>query len=346
MRLINWEPILNVKNFSLAANNMPYPFTKEKTLFFAYGRTALLQALKILNIKKGENVLLPSYICNVVLAPFNHLGIEIKYFQVDPQLNPCLEQIEAGIDKNTRAVLAVNYFGFSTCSEEIKKICQKNSLFFIEDNAHGFLSSDANQPLGTSGDISIFSMRKTLGTPNGAALVINNDRLSLDSTDLNINKSCDFFYPLRQINQYLAFWTGTDLRNALKRLLGIKCFMPEKENREEEHNIKDYLMKQSGLTDLLIRRVKIQNVAAKRRNSFNYWLKHLPEGKPIFTKLDEGIVPYIFPVRTTDPDGFCRRMLLKGIECYPWPVLPACLKGYPEFYRQIVTIPLWSNYGS
>ncbi|MDO8603547.1 MAG: aminotransferase class V-fold PLP-dependent enzyme [Candidatus Omnitrophota bacterium] len=346
MRLINWEPILNVKDFSLAANSMSCPFAKEKTLFFAYGRTALLQALKVLNIKKGENVLLPSYICNVVLAPFNHLDIEIKYFQVDTQLNPRLEQIEAGIDKNTRAVLAVNYFGFSTCSEEIKKICQKHNLFFIEDNAHGFLSSDGNQPLGTSGDISIFSMRKMLGTPNGAALVINNDKLNLDNTDLNLSKSCDFLYSLRQVNQYLAFFTGIDLRNALKRLFGIKRFIPAKENSKEEYSIKEYLVKQSGLTKLLMRRVKIQNVAARRRNGFNYWLKHLPEGEPVFTKLTEGIVPYVFPVRTADPDGFCRRMLLNRIECYPWPVLPACLKGYPEFYGQIVTIPLWSNYGS
>ena len=73
--------------------------------------------------------------------------------------------------------MTVNYFGFPQPFEEIRKFCKENNLNFIEDNAHGFLSCLNGKPLGSFGDVSVVSFRKTLSTFNGAALVINNREL-------------------------------------------------------------------------------------------------------------------------------------------------------------------------
>ena len=53
-KLFDWMGQHGVKDYSL----------------FGYSRVALLDGLKILNCGKGDNVLLPSYICDVVVDPF------------------------------------------------------------------------------------------------------------------------------------------------------------------------------------------------------------------------------------------------------------------------------------
>ena len=323
------------------------PFDRTQTYFFGFGRVALLEGLKVLGIKSGDNVLVPSYICNVVLAPFNYLGIKVKYFEVSEELQPRLNQIESQIDNKTKAILAVNYFGFPTLLKEIKEICQKKNLFFIEDNAHGFLSKLNNEYLGTFGDISIFSMRKTLALPMGAALVINDDSLKYKAGALKLRKGGDFISFLKQLNRNLELLTGFNPVRDFKKLLGIKKVrFPEEESPEEERNIEKYFVKFSRMADWILKRIDSQKIVQIRKEGFNYWLKHLPEGEPIFKKLSEGIVPYVFPVRTKDRDGFIKRMLAEGIECFPWPTLPSGLKDCPQFYKEIVCISLGRDYGS
>jgi len=68
-------------------------------------------------------------------------------------------------------VIAVNYFGFPQDLRPFQAYAARTGAAVIEDNAHGYLSRDQDgQWLGCRTGLGVFSMRKTLRIPDGAAL--------------------------------------------------------------------------------------------------------------------------------------------------------------------------------
>jgi hypothetical protein len=329
-----------------------YSFDQERLFLFGYARVALLEGLRALGIKQGDNVLLPSFVCNVILAPFNYLGIKVKYFEVDENLEPKIDQIDSLIDEKTKAILAVNYFGFPTLLNEIKDICHQKRLFFIEDNAHGLLSRTNDRFLGTFGDIAIFSIRKTLPVPNGAALLVNNLSIKIEESlinnmDASRKEKSYLLFLLQQIKRRFELHTGVNPMHIFKGLLGIKDpTLLSEESPEEERNIERYFVEYSKLTGWVVERLDFEQEMRIRREGFNFCLKNLTYGRPVFEDLPKGVAPYVFPVRVEDPAGFIDHMMKKGIQCFTWPTLPSDVRECPDFYKEIACIPLWRKYAN
>ena len=63
---------------------------------------------------------------------------------------------------NVKAILITHFLGFPQPIDEIKRICNERNLFLIEDCAHAFLSSYNGNPLGSYGDIAVFSLLKDI----------------------------------------------------------------------------------------------------------------------------------------------------------------------------------------
>ena len=131
------------------------------------------------NVKKGDKILLPSFICRDVLSSINVLEAEAIFYDVDSKLEP-LKSLK--YLPESKAIISVNYFGFPQDLTPFNNYCNRTGSVLIEDNAHGLFSRDKNGHfLGARGDIGIFSLRKTLPLLNGAALVVNNKNfLSFD----------------------------------------------------------------------------------------------------------------------------------------------------------------------
>lgn len=302
-----------------------FPFDQKNIYYFGYARTALWEGLRLLQISEGDNALLPAYICNVVLAPFNHLGVKVKFYDVDDNLIPDIQQIKGLIDKNTRAILAVNYFGFPQQIKGILEICRNSKIYFIEDNAHGFLSSNQEKSLGSFGDIAIFSFRKTLSIPNGAALVIN--RRDLASSGLTQsyhgNTSADIRFLITSLKDQLRSWPV--LMKIKQKLFTSNNPIYTEESVEEENNLHNYFIKFSKLSALTMRYLDYKKIIDSRRKTYQYLLEYFIDSKGvelIYKKLDKGIVPYVFPVRVKDREKFVVDIYAKGISSFPWPTLP------------------------
>ena len=116
----------NIKN-----NNKPI---FENKIWYSYGRQALGGGLDILKISSGESVLLPSFICNELIPVFIKRKINIEFYNIDENFNPDFEDLNRKIKNNTRAILLINYFGFYRKNSDIKKLCEDNKIFLIEDN--------------------------------------------------------------------------------------------------------------------------------------------------------------------------------------------------------------------
>lgn len=137
--------------------------------YFSLARHALVAALTAEGIGHGDAVLLPEFICRDVLAALHAVGAHAVWYPVAGNLAPATPP---GDWPAARAVLAVNYFGYAQDLRPFRDYAARTGAVLIEDNAHGFLSRDETGAwLGTRGDYGLFSFRKTLPIPDGAALV-------------------------------------------------------------------------------------------------------------------------------------------------------------------------------
>ncbi len=137
--------------------------------YFSFGRHALTEALRVAGIAPGDSVLLPEFLCRDVLASLVAVGATPCWYPVGEDLRPGSTPDGWRL---ARIVMAVNYFGFPQPMTPFREYAARTGALIIEDNAHGFLSSDWNgEWLGARGDLGVFSLRKTLPLADGAALL-------------------------------------------------------------------------------------------------------------------------------------------------------------------------------
>lgn len=289
--------------------------------YFGYGRTALECGYKLIGMGPGDEILYPEYICDVTLVPCCKMGITTRFYPVDERLNPNFVETKKLITQRTKAFLSVNYFGFPQPFEEIRGFCAENNLIFIEDNAHGFLSRTHDILLGSFGDISVFSFRKTLGTFNGAALVINNQEL------------------LPQLKKDpKAYFEGGLLkeRNLIKRIKVLKWYIERKLGEKllkKEFSIPRHGSTQDedlpflidGLSFEKIIKVNYAGEVKRRRRRYSNWLefsKVHDDILPLFPTLPDGVCPLAIPFLTDNRDKWLKWGEEKRLYVSTWPTLP------------------------
>lgn len=140
----------------------------------------------LLDIKPGDEVILPSFAYVSIATSFVLRGATLRYVDIDPlTLNISPSSIEAAISPKTRAIIVINYAGIACDYENIWRITEGRGLVLVEDNAMGLYSFHNGQPLGTFGDISTisFDYLKNVSCGEGGAILINNN---LTNNDLDL----------------------------------------------------------------------------------------------------------------------------------------------------------------
>lgn len=181
LELINFKNLIKKKNF---AGRGFFTQKCEKILSKKYKRNILLttsctHALEIiaflLNIKKGDEIIVPSYTFVSTASAFAVRGAKI-IFADSQSINPCIsvESILKKITKKTKAICIVHYAGISCDMEKIVKICKKRKIKLIEDCAHSYDAYGYKKRLGTFGDFSTLSFHttKNIVAGEGGALII------------------------------------------------------------------------------------------------------------------------------------------------------------------------------
>ena len=135
--------------------------------------------LESLRLEPGSTILVPDYVCDVVLDPVAQLGLAHRYYPLGDDLAPDWDELEARVTSATRALLAVHYFGQPQDLVRFREFCDRHGLRLLEDNAHGHGGELDGRPLGSFGDVGISSPRKFLGTPQGGALWLDGEEVYL-----------------------------------------------------------------------------------------------------------------------------------------------------------------------
>jgi len=141
---------------------------------------ALHLALAALDIKTGDEVILPDITWIASVSPVTYLSAKPVFVDVLPDswcINP--EKVEKAITPKTKAIIAVHLYGNLVEMDAILKIAKKYNLYVIEDAAEALGSEYKEKKAGSMANFGVFSFHgtKTITTGEGGMLVTNNQQL-------------------------------------------------------------------------------------------------------------------------------------------------------------------------
>ena len=152
------------------------------------GTAALETALYAVGIRKGDEVIMPSFtIISCAIAALR-LGAKPVLVDIDPETwNIDVNEVESKISKKTRAIMPVHIYGHPVDMDPLFEISSQYDLKIVEDaaEAHGaeYLSKSKERWIkcGNMSDVACFSFyaNKIITTGEGG-MVLSNDKIVAD----------------------------------------------------------------------------------------------------------------------------------------------------------------------
>lgn len=137
---------------------------------------ALEMAAILLDIKQNDEVIVPSFTFVSTANAFVLRGAKIVFADsCSDHPNVSLETIVPLVTEKTKAIVVVHYAGTACEIDKIKRFCDLNNIYLIEDAAQAINGYYKNKPLGSFGSFSTFSFHETKNiiAGEGGLLVIN-----------------------------------------------------------------------------------------------------------------------------------------------------------------------------
>lgn len=154
----------------------------KRSLLVSNGTNALIVALNQLDIKAGDEVLVPPYTFISTVQAILMNGAMPVFVDIDPetyQIDP--KKIEAKITPRTKAILPVHILGMPADMPKIMAIAKKHNLQVVEDACQAPLTEINNQKVGTIGHAGCFSFQNSKNIPIGeGGAVVSNDEAFID----------------------------------------------------------------------------------------------------------------------------------------------------------------------
>lgn len=202
------------------------------------GTAALHLALLALGVKKGDEVILPTYVCSAVLNAVHYTGAVPVLSDISKdQVNIDPDNVKRKLTGRTAAVVIPHMFGIPADIDEFSDL----GIPLIEDCAQSIGSEIHGKKTGTLGDIAIFSFyaTKLLTTAKGGAVYSRNKDYTdfiLDLVDFDCRSDYKTRYNYRMNDLQAALGISQikklDAFIARRKIIGDRfaAVLAEKEN--------------------------------------------------------------------------------------------------------------------
>ena len=287
---------------------------------FAHARTALKYGLSSLGVSSTGGVLVPEYTCSALTQPIDNLGLFLEYYPVLDDFRPDWNVLNKLVNREIRAIVMIHYFGQPQDVARFQEFAQRNNIYLIEDNAHGYKGSIDDRELGTFGDIGVSSPRKMLMLKTGGVLYLNRSGLIVGGKKLGrypkwgrekmISKSLSYFPMFR-----MAIQSKIRMRHDLSNPDSFR-----------DKPVSDWSMDPSDARK--IQSVDWSNIKRERSANWASWIRFAKTYglKPIWTHPKDGTCPWALPMYARDLEE--RNLWLqwgwgKYMNFFPWPSLPS-----------------------
>lgn len=300
-----------------------FPFDTPGLTLTHLGRGAVWLALKALGLGPGSRLAMPAYHCGSEVEAARLAGVEVVFYRVLPTLRADEDDLLRAA-KETDATYLISYYGFPMPP-------LPPGTRVIEDAAHALFSYDGGAAIGSRGDAAIFCPRKSLGVPDGGAVLVRSGRIEATGRP-----------PWKRMARSVASqgvgWAAQSRAGAL-RAPATSVF--RKVSRTER------AVAEGTLTETVIGewdlRVEDLEVAASKCSRVTEWAVHGADGRklrelrrrnyrilleavpelclPMFRDLPDGVAPLYYPIRVPERDRMIAELQKRGVRAIEiWPV--------------------------
>lgn len=166
------------------------------------GTVALHLAMLALDVRPGDEVLVPSLTYIATANAVRYMGAVPVFVDVDPEtwcLDPSL--IEAAVTPRTKGIIAVHLYGHPADMDRINHIAAVHGLWVVEDAAEAPLAEYKGRRVGSMSRIATFSFfgNKVLTSGEGGAITLNDENLLLRARTLRgqgVDPNRRYFFPV------------------------------------------------------------------------------------------------------------------------------------------------------
>jgi len=160
------------------------------------GTAALFLSLKALDIGKGDEVVLPTYVCYTVLASVEKTGAVPVLCDVGDDWVINYNTVKPHLSSKTKAIIAPHIGGITINFKQLTEL----GVPVIEDLAQAFGAKINNRKVGTFGKVAVCSFKaiKCLTTGEGGMILSN------DNSILKKIRSVQIFSPISDLQAALG----------------------------------------------------------------------------------------------------------------------------------------------
>lgn len=137
-------------------------------------------AMITLGLGPGDEVVVPSLSFIASANAPRYVGATPVFADVDPStFSLTAASIEGAITTRTRAVIVVHQLGMPADLDAIRALCDRRGVAIVEDAACAIGSTYRGKPIGSHGDVVVFSLhpRKLITTGEGGMVAVATDEL-------------------------------------------------------------------------------------------------------------------------------------------------------------------------
>tara|TARA_B110000977_G_scaffold150522_1_gene190866 strand:- start:8616 stop:9785 length:1170 start_codon:yes stop_codon:yes gene_type:complete len=170
-------------------------YLKIKNIYSTSSAAAALEiAAVLLNLKKGDEVIVPAHTYCASAIPFARNGAKIIWADINFETRTIdFHDVKKKITAKTKAIVVVHLYGYAVDMSRFLSL--KKNIKIVEDCAQAFGAMYKNKKVGTFGDFSCFSFHAqknitTLG--EGGALHVKDNFLAKKVSGLRHNGHCNY----------------------------------------------------------------------------------------------------------------------------------------------------------
>lgn len=187
------------------------------------GTDALYLAIAALDIKDGDEVILPTFTFIATALCVSYAGATPVFVDIEPDTyNMDPKSLKKAITKRTKAIIPVHIYGQAANMDEILSIAKEHKLKVIEDSAQAHGARYKGKRIGSLGDVSCFSFYPTKGLGafgDGGMIVTNNEKIYEKSLMLrDYGRQGRYEHKIKGYNSRLDTVQAVVLSAKLKRL--------------------------------------------------------------------------------------------------------------------------------
>lgn len=161
------------------------------------GLDALMLALKALDIKEGDEIIVPSNTFIASALAVTYVGATPVFVEPDLRtfnIDPC--KIEEKITNKTKAIMPVHLYGQPCDMDPIMELAKKYNLYIVEDCAQAHGATYKGKKIGSFGNVAGFSFYpgKNLGALGDAGAAVTSDEKLAEKIRVLGNYGSDYKY--------------------------------------------------------------------------------------------------------------------------------------------------------